>query len=85
MEGTIKNFRRGRHTYTGNQMVVCIKDVKGKESAGKLVGKKVTWKSPAGKEIDGEVRSAHGNNGAIRVLFSTGMPGQAIGTKVEIK
>jgi len=84
MEGVIKNFKRGRHTYTGNQMVVYIEGIKGKEDAGKLVGKKVVWKSPAGKEIDGEVRSAHGNKGAVRVLFSSGMPGQAIGNKVSI-
>jgi len=84
MEGAIKNFKRGRHTVTGNQMIVYISSVKSKEEAAKLVGKKVMWKSPAGKEISGEIRSAHGNNGAVRVLFSSGMPGQAIGTKVLI-
>ncbi len=46
--------------------------------------KKVVWKSPANKEIKGEVRSAHGNKGALRVLFETGMPGQSITNKVEI-
>jgi len=84
MEGVIKNFKRGRHTYTGNQMVVYVESVKSKEDASKLIGKKVTWKSTGGKEINGEVRSAHGNKGALRVMFSTGMPGQAIGTKVAI-
>lgn len=84
MEGVIKNFKRGRHTVTGNQMVVYINEVKSKEEAAKLVGKSVVWKSPAGKEIKGKVRSAHGNSGAVRVLFETGMPGQAIGDKVSI-
>ncbi|MCB1084399.1 MAG: 50S ribosomal protein L35ae, partial [Simkania sp.] len=36
------------------------------------------------KDITGEVRSAHGNSGALRVLFETGMPGQAIGKTVAI-
>ena len=84
MEGIIKNFRRGRHTQTTNQMVVYINEVKSKEDASKLVNKTVVWKSPAGKEIKGKIRSAHGNKGAVRVLFETGMPGQAIGDKVII-
>ena len=85
MQGTIKNFKRGRKTQTTNQMIVVVKGVEDKEKAASLVGKKAVWKSPAGKEISGEVRSAHGNNGAVRVLFSSGMPGQAIGDKVDIR
>ncbi len=84
MEGVIKNFKRGRKTQTTNQMIVYINEVKSKEDASKLVGKKVSWKSPADKEIKGEIRSAHGNKGAVRVLFEKGMPGQAIGDKVVI-
>jgi large subunit ribosomal protein L35Ae len=84
MEGIISNFRRGRHVQTTNQMIVIVNGIDKKEKASELVGKKASWKSPAGKEIKGEVRSAHGNNGALRVLFETGMPGQAIGQKVNI-
>ena len=84
MEGVIKNFRRGRKTQTTNQMVVVVKDIDKKEKAAELVGKSVIWKSPADKEIKGKVRSAHGNKGALRVLFEKGMPGQAIGDKVVI-
>lgn len=85
MQGIISNFRSSRHSQTSNQMIVVVESLKNKEEAAKLVGKKVIWKSPAGKEIKGEVRSAHGNKGALRVLFDTGMPGQAISTKVEIQ
>lgn len=84
MEGVIKNFKRARHHKTTNQMIVYIPKVESREEASKLVGKRVSWKSPAGKEITGEVRSAHGNKGAVRVLFNTGMPGQAISSKVVI-
>jgi len=84
MEGTIKSFRRGRHTQKTNQMIVYIEDVNSKEEASKLVGKEVVWKSPAGREIRGKIRAAHGNSGAVRVLFEKGMPGQAIGDKVNI-
>ena len=84
MEGTIVNFRRGRTTQTTNHMVVHLNSISDKEKASGLVGKNAVWKSPAGKEINGKVASAHGNKGAVRVIFETGMPGQSIGTKVEI-
>ena len=85
MEGIIASFRRGRHTQTDNQMLVNVKDVDSKEKASKLIGKAVVWKSPAGKEIKGKIRSVHGNNGVLRVLFDTGMPGQSLGNKVKIE
>jgi len=85
MQGTIVNFKGGRHTQVTNQMIIVIESIDTKEKASKLVGKKVIWKSPANKEIKGEIRSAHGNKGAIRVLFDTGMPGQSISNKVDIQ
>lgn len=84
MEGVIKNFRRSVHRQKTNHMIVYLNGVKDKESAGKLVGKAVVWKSPKGKEISGKVASAHGNKGAVRVIFEKGMPGQSLGNKVEI-
>jgi len=84
MQGTIVNFRRGRRTQTLNHLIVSLNGVDNREKAAKLVGKMVAWKSPAGKEIKGKIASAHGNVGAIRVIFEKGMPGQSVGTKVEI-
>ena len=85
MQGTIKNFRKGRHTQKTNHMIVYLSDVSNREKASGLVGKEVVWKSPKGKEINGKVASAHGNNGAVRVIFEKGLPGQSLGNKVEIK
>lgn len=85
MKGTIANFRGGRHTQSSNQMIVVIEGVNSKEDAEKLIGKNVSWKSPADKEIKGSVKAAHGGKGAIRVAFETGMPGQSIATSVEIQ
>jgi len=31
------------------------------------------------------VADAHGNKGAVRVIFEKGMPGQAIANKVEVQ
>ena len=64
-------------------MVVIVKGVEDKEAAGKLVGKKIAYNTGK-RDITGEIRSAHGNKGAVRVLFETGMPGQAIGQKVSV-
>jgi large subunit ribosomal protein L35Ae len=85
MEGVIANFKGSQHRKSGNQMIVQIASVDSKDKAAKLVGKKVVWSTPSGKEIKGEVRAAHGNSGALRVLFEQGMPGQAIGTKVKVE
>ena len=86
MEATIINFKRGRKTQTTNQMIIQALGVD-KVKAESLVGKKVVYQCVGKdkKQISGEIRAAHGNSGAMRVLFEQGMPGQAIGQKVEVK
>ena len=85
MDALIANFRLGRHTKSNNHMILIVASIDTKEAAEKLVDKKVTWKSPAGKEINGRIASSHGNKGALRAIFETGMPGQAIGQKMVIE
>ena len=87
MEGVIINYRMGRHHQTGNQAVVSIDSVSSKEDAAKLIGKIVAFhcEGKAKKIISGKVSAAHGNSGAVRVLFETGLPGQAIGKKVKLE
>lgn len=85
MEAVIKNFRMGRHRQTDNQMVLLVADLKKKDQAAKLVGKTVTWTTPAKRVIKGKITAPHGNSGAVRVLFEKGMPGQAVGKKVVIE
>lgn len=85
MEGVIVNFRGSRRVKSHNQMVVEVKSIDDKEKASRLVGKKVTWKTSAGKQLIGKITAAHGNSGALRVRFDTGMPGQSIGKKVAIE
>tara|TARA_Y100000310_G_C20525278_1_gene735681 strand:- start:688 stop:888 length:201 start_codon:yes stop_codon:yes gene_type:complete len=66
-------------------MIIKLADVNNKDKAKELIGKTITWKSPAGKEIKGKVTKEHGNSGALRVLFEKGMPGQSIGSSVEVQ
>ena len=84
MQGTINNFRRSRKRTYKNHMIVIVENVNKKEDAQKLVGKKVVYNTGK-KDILGKVSGAHGNKGAVRVIFETGMPGQAIGKKVKIE
>ena len=87
MEAVIVNFRRGRHTQKCNHIILYTEEIKTKEEAQKFVGKEVVWKNPKGKnkvEIKGKVASSHGNKGNLRAIFEKGLPGQALGTKVNI-
>ncbi|MEA3378837.1 MAG: 50S ribosomal protein L35ae [Nanoarchaeota archaeon] len=85
MKGRINNFRQGRHHQKTTHVLVSVDDVDNKEKAVKLIGKKAVWKSPKGKEINGIIKSIHGNSGVIRIIFEKGLPGQAITSKIEIK
>ena len=86
-KGTVIQFRRGRKTYKPKHFLIEIQETDSREKATKLVGKTIEWKS-TGKEpktITGKISSAHGNNGVVRAIFEKGLPGQAIGTDVEVK
>ena len=87
MQGTVVQFRRGRHTYKPRQFLVLVEGVDSREKAKKLVGKNVEWKSTGKvpKIIKGQVTGAHGNKGILKCHFDTGLPGQAITTKVKIE
>lgn len=86
MEARVIQFRRGRKNYKPRHFLIEIPEVGDRAAAGEFVGKTVTWKSPAKepKVIQGKISSAHGNKGVVRAIFEKGLPGQAIGTEVEI-
>ena len=85
IKGKVIQFRRGRHTIHERHFLIEIEGIKTRKEAEKLVGKEVTWKSPAGKIIQGKVSSAHGNKGVVRAIFEKGLPGQAVTTEVGVK
>ena len=65
-------------------MIILVDGVNRREKAAELIGKKVLFKTESGKDINGKVAAAHGNNGALRVIFEKGMPGQSLAKKVDI-
>jgi large subunit ribosomal protein L35Ae len=48
-----------------------------------LLGQKVVWKG-ANKMLVGKIIGFHGKKGVVRAKFKKGVPGQAIGTAVEL-
>ncbi len=88
MQGMIVAFRGSHKTRRGNQLIVQFEKVDNRKKATALEGKKIVWVNPVGKKkvtISGYVSKAHGGKGAVRVVFEKGLPGQSLGTKVEIK
>lgn len=87
MEGIIAHFRGSEKRKKGSQMIVVVPGVDSREKAEKLVGKAAVWTTPGKgkKQIKGKVSAPHGNKGALRVLFETGMPGQSLGEEVKIE
>jgi large subunit ribosomal protein L35Ae len=85
MKAKVIQFRRGRKSFTPRHFLIEIPDCDTKEKAKKFAGKDVEWKSPAGNVIKGKIAASHGNKGVVRAIFEIGLPGQAIGTDVEVK
>jgi large subunit ribosomal protein L35Ae len=79
-------FRRGRKTFKPRHFLLEIPTITTREKATEFVGKTTIWTSPGKheKKIIGKISSAHGGNGVVRAVFEKGLPGQAIGTEVEI-
>jgi len=84
VKGKVIQFRRSlKHVH--ERHFILDFGAKNKEDAAKMAGKTVTWKSPAGKIIEGKISASHGNKGLVRAIFERGLPGQALNTDVEVK
>ena len=77
------NYRTGIKAQMPRECLVQFTDVVSAATAGQLIGQKVVWKGEK-KKHTGRIVSLHGKNGIVRVRFKKGVPGQALGTKVEL-
>lgn len=85
LEGTISNYKRGRHLVHQKHCIIVFPNIKSRKEANRLIGRTVIWTSSSGKELKGIISRAHGNSGAVRAHFKkAGVPGQALGTKIKI-
>ncbi len=85
MKAVLVNFRQGRHHQKCNHMVLKVEGVSDRKKAESLIGKTVTWTTPAKRLLKGKITHLHGNSGAVRVRFEQGMPGQSVGTPVVLE
>ena len=77
------NYRIGIRTQSSHECLIQFKGVDSAVQAGPLMGGKVVWKGE-NKKLIGKILCFHGNNGVVRVKFKKGVPGQALGTTVEL-
>ena len=81
--GRIMNYRIGMTTQYSRECLVQFSSVDSTAQAGHLMGQKVVWKGE-NKKLIGKIIGFHGKNGVVRVKFRKGVPGQALGTIVQL-
>jgi large subunit ribosomal protein L35Ae len=80
--GLILGYRRGLKSQRPKECLIKVLG-EGKSTSNRLVGWEVSWPLDNPK-IRGRIVRPHGRSGTLRVRFSRGLPGQAIGTRVRI-
>jgi large subunit ribosomal protein L35Ae len=81
--GKIMNYHIGIRTQSSRECLIQFANVDSAAQAGRLLGQKVVWKGENTKLI-GKIVGFHGKNGVVKVRFKKGVPGQALGTTVEL-
>jgi large subunit ribosomal protein L35Ae len=83
VSGRIVNYRIGPKTQKSNECIIQFENFDSASKAGQLVGRKITWRNGK-RRFTGRIVALHGRNGAVRARFNPGLPGQALGTTVEL-
>ena len=77
------NYHIGIRTQSSRECLIQFANVDSAAQAGRLLGQKVIWKGE-NKKLIGKIVGFHGKNGVVKVRFKKGVPGQALGTTVEL-
>ena len=86
MRAVIVSFRRSGNNQYEKYALIRIDGVEDYKSAHKYIGKKVVWIHPKTRlKIHGKIIKVHGKNGVVLASFRKGLPGQALGTPVELR
>jgi len=81
--GYIVSFRIGPKAQNPKECILYFPGYDDHSSASRLIGRKVAW--PVGKRTHrGVIVATHGRRGHVRARFRRGLPGDALGTQVEI-
>jgi len=83
IKGIIVNYRRGPRTQKPKDCLLEFPNVKSAGETSQLIGHKVSW--PVGdRKCVGKIVAPHGRNGLVRARFRKGVPGEALGSFLEI-
>ncbi len=81
--GRITNYRIGIRAQQPKECLIEFNSISSISTAGRLIGQKVIWINGK-KTHNGKIVGTHGRNGIVRVKFVPPVPGQAIGTLVQL-
>lgn len=81
--GAIVGYVKGPKTQRSKECLLKFPDVESVSEASQLIGHKIAWPSRERKCI-GKIVASHGRKGLVRARFRKGVPGEAIGSPVEI-
>ncbi|MBT8171496.1 50S ribosomal protein L35ae [Candidatus Bathyarchaeota archaeon] len=81
--GTILNYRIGIATQNPKECLIQFAHIKSASLASQLFNRKVLWKQGDIRFL-GTIRGPHGKNGVVKVKFQKNVPGQALGTPIEL-
>ena len=83
VQGVIVGYRTGPRTQRPRECILQFSNVMSPGEAARLVGRKVAW--PIGeRKLRGKIVALHGKGGLVRARFKNGLPGQALGTAIEV-
>jgi large subunit ribosomal protein L35Ae len=81
--GTIVNYRIGIRTQMPKWCLIQIMGENTVSNVGQLVGRRIILKFGKNSFV-GRIMDLHGKKGVVKVKFQKGIPGQALGAKVEL-
>jgi large subunit ribosomal protein L35Ae len=81
--GFIVSYRTGPKTQRSKECILKFPKIKSPSEAARLIGRKVAW--PVGdRKVRGKIMMLHGKSGMVVARFRKGVPGQAVGTPIEV-
>jgi large subunit ribosomal protein L35Ae len=83
IQGIIINYRMGPRSQKSKECIIKFAHINSVSEASRLIGRKVVWKIDENR-ILGKIVDLHGKEGLVRARFRKGVPGQALGTNVEL-
>ena len=83
LTGIIVNYRIGPRTQRSRECILKFVNVRSSSEGARLIGRKITC-SVGEHKIRGKIVALHGRRGLVRARFRKGVPGEALGTRVQI-